>query len=79
MATPQEALPAALERWNAGDLEGYLSLYDEGIRLHGYSPEPMDKAQARASTRESSAPSARRSWNFMKSCGTARRAPSGSP
>ena len=28
-------------RWNAGDLDGYLSLYDEGIRLHGYSPEPI--------------------------------------
>lgn len=33
----------ARERWNAGDLPGYLSLYDEAIRLHGYSPEPMNK------------------------------------
>jgi hypothetical protein len=47
MPTPREALSAALDRWNAGDLDGYLSLYDEGIRLHGYSPEPMDKAQVR--------------------------------
>jgi len=47
MPTPQEALSAAFERWNAGDLDGYLSLYDEGIRLHGYSPEPMDKVQVR--------------------------------
>jgi predicted ester cyclase len=47
MPTPQQALSAALERWNAGDLDGYLWLYDEGIALHGYSPEPMDKVQAR--------------------------------
>ncbi len=47
MLTPQEALSTAIDRWNAGDLDGYLSLYDEGIRLHGYSPEPMDKAQVR--------------------------------
>lgn len=47
MATPQQALSAAMERWNAGDLDGYLSLYDEQIRLHGYSPEPMDKNQVR--------------------------------
>lgn len=48
MPASQQALSAALDRWNAGDLDGYLSLYDEGIRLHGYSPEPMDKVQARA-------------------------------
>jgi predicted ester cyclase len=47
MPTPQEALSAAYERWNAGDLDGYLSLYDEGIHLHGYSPEPMSKEQVR--------------------------------
>ena len=47
MPTPQEALSAAYEGWNAGDLDGYLSLYDEGIRLHGYSPEPMGKEQVR--------------------------------
>jgi len=45
--TPQQALSAAAARWNAGDLDGYLTLYDEGIRLHGYSPEPMDKVQVR--------------------------------
>jgi len=47
MTGPQEALSAAYESWNAGDLDGYLRLYDEGIRLHGYSPEPMDKTQVR--------------------------------
>lgn len=44
--TPQEALSAAAGRWNAGDLDGCLALYDQGI-LHGYSPEPMDKVQVR--------------------------------
>jgi predicted ester cyclase len=34
----------ARQRWNAGDLPGYLSLYDAGIKLHGYTPEPMNKA-----------------------------------
>ena len=47
MPGPQEALSAAYDSWNAGDLEGYLRLYDERIRLHGYSPEPMGKAQVR--------------------------------
>ena len=47
MPAPQEALSAAVESWNAGDLDGYLRLYDEGIRLYGYSPEPIDKAQVR--------------------------------
>lgn len=37
---------AARERWNAGDLDGYLTLYDDNIKLHGYSPEPMDKPAA---------------------------------
>jgi predicted ester cyclase len=43
----QDVLAAARASWNAGDLSGYLELYDETIRLHGYSPEPMDKAQVR--------------------------------
>ncbi len=33
----------ARRRWNAGDLPGYLDLYADNIKLHGYSPEPMDK------------------------------------
>ncbi len=41
------AVERALGAWNAGDLAGYLELYDEGIRLHGYSPEPMDKPTVR--------------------------------
>jgi predicted ester cyclase len=47
MATPQEAILRAQERWNAGDLDGYLQLYDDGVRLHGFSPEPMDKPAVR--------------------------------
>ena len=47
MPMPQEALTTALDRWNAGDLDGYLRLYDDAIRLHGYSPEPMGKAEVR--------------------------------
>jgi hypothetical protein len=39
-----EVFNAAIESWNAGDLDGYLSMYDESVALHGYSPEPLDKA-----------------------------------
>src|SRR5262245_18395445 len=42
---PREALGRALSAWNAGDLDGYLALYDQGISLHGYSPEPMTKVE----------------------------------
>lgn len=38
----------ARQCWNRGDLSGYLSLYDDGIKLHGYAPEPMGKAQVKA-------------------------------
>lgn len=47
MSTNREALQTAIAAWNAGDLEGYLNLYDESIRLHGYSPEPLDKPSVR--------------------------------
>ena len=45
MTTPQDRLAAAHASWNAGDLDGYLELYDDAIRLHGYSPEPMGKPE----------------------------------
>jgi hypothetical protein len=77
MATPQEALDAAVERWNAGDLDGYLDLYDEGIRLHGYSPEPMGKAEVR-DFYEGVLPSAARSSSSTRCSGTATPARSGS-
>ena len=44
MGTMAARLEAARQRWNAGDLAGYLTLYDASIRLHGYAPEPFDKA-----------------------------------
>jgi len=47
VATPQQALNAAYEGWNQANLDRYLELYDDEIRLHGYSPEPMDKAEVR--------------------------------
>lgn len=31
------ALERAGQHWNAGDLSGYLQLYDEGVILHGYA------------------------------------------
>jgi predicted ester cyclase len=43
----QDALEAAHASWNAGDLNGYLELYDDAIRLHGYSLEPMGKPEVR--------------------------------
>lgn len=47
MSARSDVLSAALAAWNAGDLDGYLQLYDDDIRLHGYSPEPMDKNAVR--------------------------------
>ncbi len=40
----ENTLLSAVARWNAGDLDGYLGLYHERLLLHGYSPEPLDKA-----------------------------------
>ncbi len=45
MSNQSDAVERARERWNAGDLPGYLTLYGEGIRLHGYTPEPMGKVE----------------------------------
>jgi predicted ester cyclase len=44
MASIEDVLGRAIGHWNAGDLDGYLDLYDDSIKLHGYSAEPMDKA-----------------------------------
>ena len=41
----ETALAQAVSRWNAGDLDGYLELYDPAIRLHGYTPETMDRTE----------------------------------
>jgi len=37
------SLSRARERWNAGDLVGYLGVYDPSVKLHGYG-EPLDYA-----------------------------------
>jgi predicted ester cyclase len=42
------ALEQALVRWNAGDLEGYLELYDPGAVLHGYPGVEPGLASLRA-------------------------------
>jgi len=47
MTTSQQRLDAARDAWNAGNLDGYLDLYDEAITLHGYTPESMGKAEVR--------------------------------
>ncbi len=46
--TNEDTVERARAAWNANDLDGYLELYDDEIRLHGYSPEPMDKRAVRA-------------------------------
>jgi predicted ester cyclase len=42
-----ENLHRAITEWNASNLDGYLKLYDDGIRLHGYGPAPMNKSEVR--------------------------------
>lgn len=43
----EAALTQAIDRWNAGDLDGYLEIYDDEVQLHGLTPQPMDKSGAR--------------------------------
>jgi hypothetical protein len=38
-----ERVEQARQRWNAGDLPGYLEVYAEDLRFHGVEPDPMDK------------------------------------
>lgn len=44
---PETLLHTAIGRWNAGDLDGYLHLYDDAVLLHGYTPEPLPKPAVR--------------------------------
>ena len=44
MQTLTHRVEEARRSWNAGDLAGYLSLYDRAIRIHGFAPDPFDKA-----------------------------------
>lgn len=39
----KKALAAAVEAWNAGDGDGYLTLYDPSTVHHGLGPEPFDQ------------------------------------
>ena len=48
MSKRTEVLARARERWNAGDLAGYLTLYGDDIRLYGYTPQPMVKREVEA-------------------------------
>ena len=47
-ARNEAALKRAVEQWNAGDLGGYLEVYADDVRVHGFGPEPMDKPAVRA-------------------------------
>lgn len=47
-ARNEAALAQAVDRWNAGDLDGYLEIYADDVRLHGFGPEPLDKEGGRA-------------------------------
>jgi predicted ester cyclase len=47
MSRNRDNLDKAVAAWNAGDLEGYLTLYDERMQLHGYTPAPLDKPGVR--------------------------------
>jgi predicted ester cyclase len=38
----KQALRRALDRFNDGDLDGYLELYDPSVVLYGNGPEPLD-------------------------------------
>ncbi len=40
-------LEEAIEAWNRGDLDEYLTLYDEDVTLYGYGPAPMNKTEVR--------------------------------
>ncbi|WP_448612913.1 ester cyclase [Modestobacter sp. URMC 112] len=45
MPASADLVERARQRWNAGDLAGYLTLYSDQVRLYGASPEPMGKEQ----------------------------------
>jgi steroid delta-isomerase-like uncharacterized protein len=47
LAEMTQRLEEAIAAWNRGDLEDYLTLYDEDVTLYGYGPQPMDKTAVR--------------------------------
>ena len=44
----EAALAAAVERWNARDLPGYLRVYADDVRVHGLGPEPLNRPGVQA-------------------------------
>ena len=52
MTANEQAFDAAIAAWNAGDVAGYVRLYDETILLHGYAPAPLDRTGVAAFYRE---------------------------
>ena len=45
MPASADLVERARQRWNTGDLAGYLTLYSDEVLLYGASPEPMGKEQ----------------------------------
>jgi steroid delta-isomerase-like uncharacterized protein len=43
----KQAVRDALDRFNAGDLAGYMALYDDSAVTYGFAPEPLDLAGLR--------------------------------
>jgi len=41
MSANRSTFDTAIAAWNAGDLDGYLQMYDPGVQLHGYGDTPM--------------------------------------
>ena len=41
MSSNRSTFDTAIAAWNAGDLDGYLRLYDPSVQLHGYSEAPL--------------------------------------
>jgi predicted ester cyclase len=50
MSTEQmkATIRVAVAAWNAGDHDGYLSMYDSSLTHHGLGPEPLDEKGNRA-------------------------------
>ena len=42
------AIRAAAADWNAGDVDGFLSMFDSSLLHHGVTPEPLDAKGNRA-------------------------------
>jgi predicted ester cyclase len=47
MSSHRTTFDRAITAWNAGDLDGYLTLYDPSVRLHGYADHPLDADEVR--------------------------------